>query len=337
MGGRPAPARTRGGVGGRAVRLHQLEVFALVCEQGSVSAAARLLRLSQPAVSMQVRELERDLGVALFSRSGRRMTPTEAGRALHGYAAQIRGTVAEAEAAMAEHRAGQRGAIRIGASATGVVYYLPALLHGFRASHPQVDLRVEADLTERIREGVLHGRIDVGLIWGPSHDERLREEPLLTASFVPIFPPQHRLLQQPAVRVADLRAEPFVLPGDDSSPTLRYIVGCLREAGCDPHVVMGLRSTEEVKQAVAAGLGIGVVAARAVRFELGARALATRPVDGLTLPPRSIVLVLRRASGPGSAATAALVEHVRHAAAAEAGGNGAGRDDGAGPPSGPSA
>jgi len=285
------------------VRLHQLDVFALVCEQGSVSAAARILRLSQPAVSMQVRELERDLGLALFSRAGRRMTPSEAGRALYAYAETIRGTVAEG------------GAIRIGASATGVVYYLPLLLRGFAAQHPQVEITVEADLTERIREGVLRGRIDVALVWGPGHDERISEIPLLAAAFLPIFPPGHPLLQRPGLGVADLTGQSFVLPGDAASPTLRYIVSNLRAAGCEPHVVMGLRSTEEVKQAVAAGLGIGVVAAQAVRFELAAQALHTRPVDGLSLPPRPIVLLSRHGAATGSAAAGALIAHVRGAAA----------------------
>jgi len=301
------------------VRMHQLDVFCRVYEQRSVSAAGQVLRLSQPAVSMQVRELEQELGLSLFDRVGRQLVPTEAGEALYGYAAGIRGGFAEAQTAMAEYRDGRRGAIRVGASTTGVIYYLPVLLHGFRGRYPQAQVTVEADLTEGVREAVLHGRVDVGLIWGPCHDERLEEVPLLTADFTLIFPPEHPLAQRPDIAAADLRDEVFVLPGDEDSPTRRYIIARLQEAGLAPHVAMSLRSTEEVKQAVAAGLGIGVTAARAVRFEAAGGGLVTRAAAGVTFPPRAIVLITRRRRGPGSMATANLIEHVRACAAAEEG------------------
>ncbi len=296
--------------------MHQLEIFCVVCEQRSISAAGQVLRLSQPAVSMQVRDLEREIGLRLFERVGRQLVPTEAGRALYEHASGIRGAFAAAEAAMADYRDGRRGTIRIGASTTGVVYYLPVLLQGYRQRYPEACVTVEANLTEHVRESVVQGRLDVGLIWGPSHDERLQEEHLLNADFTLIFPPGHRLLSQPDLRPADLREEQFVLPGDDASPTRRYIVARLQEAGLRPLVGMQLRSTEEVKQAVAAGLGIGVVAARAIRFESAGGALVTRQVAGITFPPRPIVLITRRSRGPGSPASEHLMAHVRAAAAA---------------------
>ena len=317
------PAR-REGRGGRRVRTHQLDVFCLVYEQRGISAAGQVLRLSQPAVSMQVRELEQELGLDLFERVGRQLVPTPAAEALYEYAATIRDTFAEARVAMAAYREGRRGTVRVGASTTGVIYYLPVLLGGFHRQYPQAQVTVEADLTERVREAVLHGRLDVGLIWGPSHDERLEEEHLLTADFTLIFPPAHPLLARAPLTAADLQDEAFVLPGDEVSPTRRYIITRLQEAGLAPHVAMSMRSTEEVKQAVAAGLGIGVVAARGVRFELAAGALATRSVPGLTLPPRPIVLITRPQRGPGSTATANLVRHVRARAAAGMDGAGGG-------------
>ena len=301
------------------MRTHQLEVFSVVYEQRSISGAGQVLRLGQPAVSMQVRDLEHELGLPLFQRVGRQLVPTEAGTVLYTHAARIHGAFTEAERAMAEYRDGQRGAVRMGASTTGVVYYLPLLLHGFRHQHPQAQVTVEADLTERVREAVVEGRLDVGLIWGPSHDERLSEERLLEADFTLIFPPAHPLLERPNLSAADLRDEPFVLPGDDTSPTRRYVLARLQEGGLAPHVSMNMRSTEEVKQAVAAGLGIGAVAARAVRFEVAGGGLVARGVPGITFTPRPIVLILRRNGGAVSRATCNLVAYVRaHAAAAAA-------------------
>ena len=299
------------------MRTHQLEVFCVVYEQRSISGAGKVLRLGQPAVSMQVRDLEREFGLPLFERVGRQLLPTEAAVVLYGHATRILGAFTEAERALGEYRDGRRGSVRIGASTTGVVYYIPALLHGFRHHHPQAQVTVEADLTERVREAVVEGRLDIGLIWGPSHDERLCEEHLLDADFTLIFPPAHPLLGRPDLSAADLRDEPFVLPGDDASPTRRYVLARLQEGGLTPRVAMNMRSTEEVKQAVAAGLGIGAVAARAVRFEVAGGALVARPVAGITFTARPIVLILRQGGAAASPATRHLVAHVRaHAAAA---------------------
>lgn len=301
------------------MRAHQLEIFCVVYEQRSMSGAGQVLRLGQPAVSMQVRDLERELGLPLFERVGRQLVPTEAGIVLYSHAARIRGAFAEAQRAMAEYREGQRGAVRIGASTTGVVYYLPLLLHGFRRQHPHAQVTLEADLTERVRDAVVEGRLDIGLIWGPCHDERLSEERLLEADFTLIFPPDHPLLDRPNLAATDLRDEPFVLPGEDTSPTRRYVLERLQEAGLTPYVRMNMRSTEEVKQAVAAGLGIGAVATRAVRFEVAGGGLVIRRVPGIVFTPRPIVLILRQGGGPVSPATLNLVAHVRaHAVAAAA-------------------
>ena len=137
------------------MRIHQLEVFCHVYEQRSVSGAGQVLRLSQPAVSMQVRQLEQELGIQLFERLGRQLVPTQAAHALYGYAAVIRGAFSEAQRMMAEFRDGQRGTIHLGASTTGVIYYLPALLRDFRRRYPDTVVTVEADLTERVRDGVV--------------------------------------------------------------------------------------------------------------------------------------------------------------------------------------
>ena len=293
------------------MRTHQLQVFVTVYEQRSISGAGKVLRLGQPAVSMQVRDLEREFGLSLFERMGRQLVPTEAATVLYGHATRILGGFTEAERALGEYRDGRRGSVRIGASTTGVVYYLPLLLNGFRRQHPQAQVTVEADLTERVRDAVVEGRLDVGLIWGPSHDERLSEERLLDADFTLIFPPDHPLLSRPDLAAADLRDEPFVLPGDDTSPTRRYVLTRLQVGGVTPKVAMNMRSTEEVKQAVAAGLGIGAVAARAVRFEVAGGALVARPVTGITFTARPVVLILRRGGGLISPATRNLAAHVR--------------------------
>ncbi len=290
------------------MRLHQLDVFRHVHEQRSASAAAQVLRLSQPAVSMQIRDLERELGLRLFERSGRQLVPTEAGDCLYRYAATIHGTLEEAAAAMTGFREGRLGTIRIGASTTGVIYYLSALLGDVRKLHPGLQIALSADITDRVREGVLLGHLDIGLVWGPCYDERLLERPLLHSNFTLILPADHRLAAQEILDPRALRLEPFVLAEEHSS-TREFVVSRLRQAGIEPRVAMSLRSTEEVKQAVAAGLGLGVVAARAVRCEEIAGVLAARPVEGLVLR-RPIVLITRRTREGAPPAVDRLMRHL---------------------------
>ena len=267
-----------------------------------------MLRLSQPAVSMQVRDLERELGLRLFERTGRQLVPTEAGNCLYRYAASIHGTLEEATAAMAGFKDGRLGTIRIGASTTGVIYYLSALLGDVRRVHPGIAIALSADITDRVREGVLLGNLDIGLVWGPCYDERLLEVPLLTSNFTLILPATHVLAGQECLDAHALRVEPFVLAEEHSS-TREFVVSRLRQAGIEPRVAMSLRSTEEVKQAVAAGLGLGVVAARAVRCEQLAGLLVARPVTGLMLR-RPIVLVTRRARAGVPPAVERLTRHL---------------------------
>jgi DNA-binding transcriptional LysR family regulator len=294
------------------LRLEQLVLFCRVYEEGTVTAAAAALPLSQPAASMQLRELERVLGVALFRRKGRRLVPTEAATVFYAYASTIARVWQEAVQAVAAVGEGRAGQVAVGASTTGVMYHLPPLLRAFRAEVPEVRLTLECANTDRVVAWLVHRRVDVGLVWGPVTEPGVTAETLLRASFALILPPDHPLAVASAgtgvVAPEALRGIPFVLQQAGTS-TRRFVEEALGRVGVRPQEAAVLDSTEEVKQGVEAGLGAAVVAARAAEREAAAGVLAVRQIAGCDLG-RPLVLATR-AEGPGSPAAERFVAFVR--------------------------
>ncbi len=298
--------------GAPGVRYAQLALFCRVYEDGTVTGAAAAMVLSQPAASMQIRELERELGTELFERRGRRLVPTEAGELFYAYASALVRTWEEAEQALASLRAGRGGHVALGASTTGVMYHLPPLLHAYHAAVPDVRLALDCANTDRVCGWLVRGRADVGLVWGPVRESALVAETVVMSSFALILPAGHPLAEATApdeeVSPEALQDLPFVLQ-ERGTMTRRFVEESLGRAGVGPREAMALTSTEEVKLAVEAGLGVGVVAARAVAREVGAGALALRRIRDCDL--RRPLMLVTRAEGPGSAAAEGFVAFVR--------------------------
>ncbi|HWG34861.1 MAG TPA: LysR substrate-binding domain-containing protein, partial [Gemmatimonadaceae bacterium] len=156
-----------------ALNLHHLRVFAAVAQERSFSRAAVALRLSQPAVSKTVQELERQTQLALFDRSGRTPRLTDAGTALFARARELFGVERIAEEELGALRGLERGVLRVGASTTVATYFLPQLLARFHQEHPGVALRVVSANTRAIARRLLEGRLDIALVEGPVSHERI--------------------------------------------------------------------------------------------------------------------------------------------------------------------
>jgi DNA-binding transcriptional LysR family regulator len=288
------------------VRFHQLTLFCRVFEDGTVSGAAAALLISQPAASLQIKELERELGAALFERQGRRLVPTAAGELFYAYARTLTGVWEEAEQALAALAEGRRGVVNLGASTTGVMYHLPPLLRAFRTGAPDVQIVLQCANTDRVCGWLLRRRVDAGLVWGPVQEPGLVAETILQSAFALVLPADHPLAEgRGELAPEDLAGVPFVFQERRTS-TRRFVEGALRRAGLAPEEAMALASTEEVKQAVEAGLGAAVVAERAVAREVAAGVLAVRRVAGLDLR-RPLDLVTR----PGEPESPALARFVR--------------------------
>ncbi|MEP6733327.1 MAG: LysR family transcriptional regulator [bacterium] len=265
-----------------SLNLQHLRVFASVAQHRGFSRAASVLRLSQPAVSKSVRELERAVGSPLFERGGRAPLLTEAGAILFARARELFAVERSAEEELRVLRGLEGGVLRIGASTTVITYLLPAYLARFRAAHPDVVLRVASANTRDIARGLVERRIDVALVEGPVNDARIEVVPWRDDELVVIAHPGHPLAARRRVTLTDLAAEPFIVR-ERGSGTRTVAESVLAEHGVRVTIAMQLASTEAIKQAVAAGLGLAIVSRSAIDDQLALGRIAMIPLRGVSL------------------------------------------------------
>jgi len=287
-----------------AINLHQLKIFHTVARSSSFSRAAAELLISQPSVSIQVGELERQLGADLFELVGKSVRLTEAGRVLDDYAARILALIDEARGAVDELKGLRRGRLLLGATPTPGTYVLPPLLGRFKEQYPGIEIILHIKETRRIQEMLLAHELDLGILGGKVGFPDLESSVFLTDELVLVVAPSHRLAALPAVRAADLAGEPFILR-ERGSGNREVVDDALHQAGVHVTPVFELEGAEMVKQAVAANLGISILWRCAVDLDVAAGRLRRVPVDGLEMK-RAIWLVRRRDDRRSRAAQAFL-------------------------------
>ena len=285
-----------------SLNLHHLRVFASVAEEGGFTRAAQALRLSQPAVSKAVRELERQTGVPLFERAGRATQLTAAGEALFARARELFAVERSAEEELRALRGLSGGVLRVGASTTVATYLLFPYLARFRETNPGVQLRVASANTRAIARALLERRLDVALVEGPVRHPRIEVIPWREDELVLITPPAHRLARKRSIELRELTGEPLIVR-EPGSGTRRVAERALAEHEVSPPVTLQLGSTEAIKQAVAAGLGVAFVSRFAVEEQVRLGRIAAVRVREAALRRMLTELRLRgRAEGPGAVA-----------------------------------
>ena len=274
------------------MNLHQLEIFYAVAQRLSISVAAADLRLTQPAVSLQIKSLEKSLGARLLDRSGTKLSLTQAGEALYRCAVSVLHAKDEALRSIAELSAATKGKLILGANITGGMYLLPRIVRSFKESYPQTEVLFEIESTDRICERVLQNALDMGVVGGPTEDRRFGVESICPDPIAMIVSPTHALAKRQAISVRELNDHACILPAQGSR-TRQLVERKLREAGVNPQVVMQLFGTEAVKKAVEANLGVGFVSGYAVERECVLGALREVKLKGLKLS-RSMELIYRK-------------------------------------------
>ncbi|MDR3751184.1 MAG: LysR family transcriptional regulator [Terracidiphilus sp.] len=248
----------------------RLVVFRTVAGQRSFRKAAEELYLTQPAVSLQVKALEDDLGVQLFDRTGPHITLTAAGSVLLDYSLHIHALLAQAEhdiAALGREHAGQ---LALGASTTIAQYVLPRLLGEFRREHPRVLPTLISGNTEHIVEAVEQQKVELGFIEGPARSRDVKTAPFLADELVLIVSTAHEWAELESIPRSELAAAPLLMR-ERGSGTRRIIELALEKQDVrrrSLHVVMELDSTEAIKSAVEAGLGVGFVSRWSIAKDL---------------------------------------------------------------------
>ena len=286
-----------------------LAAFRAVAAAGGFVKAAECLGVSQPAVSAQVRELERDVKAKLFDRTPRGARLTAAGDLLLQYAERLAALEADARDALADLSAVRRGRLAVGASTTVGVYLLPGVLGRFREAHPDVRLEPFVGNTDAVQRRLLDGTLDLGLTEGdaPADADGLTVRVFARDELVVIAPPTHPLAKKRRPAAADLNGLPLIVR-EPGSGTRAVVEHALAAAKVTPGDLLTLGHTEAIKRAVAAGLGISVLSELAVRQESADGRLAVLRPAGLRLRrPLHLLTVAGRSPSPAAAAFVALL------------------------------
>ena len=249
----------------------QLSVFEAVARNLSFSRAAHELHLTQPAVSMQVKQLEENVGTALFEQLGKKIYLTEAGHELAHYSRMIAQQLSEVEAVLSELKGLKRGKLKISVASTAN-YFAPQLLATFTRRFPTVTVSLNVTNRQALLQQLANNEMDIAIMGQPPEGLDLVAESFMENPLVVIAPINHMLARKKAIPLARLEQETFLIREEGSGT--RIVMKRFFDAhNIQLHTGMEMSSTEAIKQAVQAGLGLGVVSLHTVELELEASRL----------------------------------------------------------------
>lgn len=277
-----------------------LEVFLSVAKHLNFTRAGEEVHLSQPSVSVRIRQLERDLGSKLFEQLGKRIALTEAGQLLLPYAIRVMAAMDDALHAIDELKGLERGSLRIGASTTPGMYLIPQTIAQFKQQYPKIDVHLAVKDTRQIEEGVIRNEFDFGFVGGHLAGDEVDVLTWIIDHLVLVVPSNHVLARKKLVKVADLRKERFILR-EPGSATRAAVVNHLQKSDLKVETIMEMENPESVKKAVQSGLGIAFISKFAVETELKAKSLVAVRVKGLDIN-RELKIVYRKDKHLGRAA-----------------------------------
>ncbi len=250
------------------MEIRQLRAFIAIAELGTFTAGALRVHVTQAAISMQIRQLENELGAKLFVRAPRRVMLTEAGEQLLQRARQI---IRDHDAALdeiAELAGAERGRLRVGsASAMVTTDVLPKLLKEVRRKHSRAEVTVASGTSEALVQQILSGEIDIAFVSLPVEARGINTERLAQDQLVAVASPRHRLAKQKTISAYTLAGEKLIL-GERGGNTRRLIDLFFAQAGVSLHVSMELSRQAAIRRMVEEDMGVGIVPLQTVRDEV---------------------------------------------------------------------
>ncbi len=262
------------------MEIRQLKAFIAIAETGTFTAGAARVHITQAAISMQLKQLEQEIGAPLFIRAPRRVILTEAGEALLERARAILREHDAALAEVAELAGAEHGRLRIGsASAMVAADPLPRLLKELRARHPRADVSISSGTSELLVRQILAGDLDVAFVSLPVETRGILTEVLSRDELVAIASPRHKLAKQRVVSAAALAKEKLIL-GEKGGNTRRLIDEFFAEANVHPTIMMELSRLAAIKRMVEAEMGVGIVPWQSTREEVEQARLVTWWIEG---------------------------------------------------------
>lgn len=250
------------------MEIRQLRAFVAIAETGTFTAGALRVHVTQAAISMQIRQLETEIGAKVFVRAPRHVILTEAGEQLLRRARHI---LREHDAALdeiAELAGAERGRVRIGsASAMVLTDQLPGILEELRSQHPGAEIAVTSGTSEVLVDQILAGEIDIAFVSLPVDVRGIKTERLSEDQLVAIASPRHKLARQKTISAYTLAGERLIL-GERGGNTRRLIDQFFAQAGVTLHVAMELSRQQAIRRMVEADMGVGIVPLQSVIDEV---------------------------------------------------------------------
>jgi len=259
------------------VTLRQLEVFATVARNGSFTKAADILHLSQPAVSMQIKQLESSIDMPLFEQIGKKIYLTNAGEEMFTYSQQISQLLDEAEIVLEELKGVQSGRLDISV-ATTASHFTTRLLAAFSKRFEGVSINLDVTNRETIRHQLENNEPDLVIMGQPPEGIEVDAQAFMENPLVMIAPPDHPLANAKNIDLSHFADEHFVVR-ERGSGTLGAIERFFKEHGVPFHTGIEMSSNEAIKQAVEAGLGLGIASIHTLELELETKRLVMLDVE----------------------------------------------------------
>ncbi|MGV6851146.1 MAG: LysR substrate-binding domain-containing protein [bacterium] len=264
------------------ITLRQLTVFESVARQLSYTRAADELHLSQPAVSMQIKQLEEVVGLALFEKFGKKIRLSDAGTAFRSYSQNIQRELQQAEEVMLAYKGLAKGKLNIAVAST-VNYYAPRLLAEFHKLYPDIELNLDVTNRKTLLQNLGENSVDIVLMGQPPANLELESEAIKENPLVIISPPDHPLAMIKHLKLSDLNGQVFVMR-ERGSGTRIAMERLLAEHKIKYIQGMQMTRNEAIKQAVRAGVGLSVVSMHTIKLEL-----ETGRLTVLKIPPFPVI------------------------------------------------
>ena len=264
------------------MNLHQVHIFNITARTLSITKTAKKMHLSQPSVSIQIKDLEDSLNVRLFDRINRRITLTDAGKTFFEYSERLLHLIDEINGAMNEFGSGEVGRLVLGASNTVGIYVLPKFLGEFKELYPKAEIALNIQNRQEAVEQCVAGELDFAFMQDPPKHPDLQAEFFMKDELVIVCSPKHRWAGKGHLTMKTLSSEPeAIILREEGSGTRGIIEYVIKRFGIERKVTMELSSSEGIKRAVEANLGVAVLSRNVIKNEIENKTLVALPIRDL--------------------------------------------------------
>lgn len=261
------------------IALHHFRLVDTIAKEGTLTKATESLHLTQSALSHQLRELERELGIAVFSRQGKRLTLSEEGDRFLQSSRKILAEIKSLEEDLHNFKNGQTGKLNVSMQCYTAYHWLPAIIKDYKSRWPDININILSDASRRPLEYLLKGDLDVGIVRTQMVNTKIKYEPIFQDRQVVILPENHPLTAKSVIDISDFQDQELILPlYDPSYQDTPVVESLIQIQQVKPKNLHRIHYTDATIEMINAGLGISVMADWIIKPYLAGRNLVIRPL-----------------------------------------------------------